>query len=237
MPKLDVTRAARIKGPATEILAMKGPGFVWTRPAPAFVRDTFSGRADASNLLAHSGEIGATWTRHPVAPSTNLLMAADGAVFPGSASAVALYLASAVAPAVNALVSLDVVAKTVPVGSESLAIGVLGRANATAATFYMARINYGGSGPYAVQLFRSVNGTLTQLGSSITTTWAAGQTRRIGLRMIGTQIAALLDDTVLITVTDTNIATAGRVGLRTFSATAYTPTTGWQATRLEAVAL
>lgn len=43
MPKLDLTRALRIKSAAGELQALKGPGFAWTRPAPppagvAFVR-------------------------------------------------------------------------------------------------------------------------------------------------------------------------------------------------------
>ncbi|ARJ70076.1 hypothetical protein B0A89_10970 [Paracoccus contaminans] len=32
MPKLDLTRAKRIKGPMGEIRALKGPGYAWTRP-------------------------------------------------------------------------------------------------------------------------------------------------------------------------------------------------------------
>lgn len=31
MPKLDLTRAARIKGPGGEILRLRGAGFTWTR--------------------------------------------------------------------------------------------------------------------------------------------------------------------------------------------------------------
>lgn len=33
MPKLDLTRAARIKGQGGEILQLRGPGFSWARPS------------------------------------------------------------------------------------------------------------------------------------------------------------------------------------------------------------
>lgn len=51
MPKLDLTVARQIKGPWSETLALKGPGYVWAKPAtgPAWVYPVFRDSGVAVN--------------------------------------------------------------------------------------------------------------------------------------------------------------------------------------------
>jgi hypothetical protein len=92
-------------------------------------------------------------------------------------------------------------------------IGVCGRVNTTAATFYMARYNSTAS---AWQLFRSVNNIFTQMGASYSDTFTVGQTRNVRLEMIGPSIGLYKDSELasIIGATDANIAAAGKSGFR-----------------------
>ena len=73
MPKLDLTRAVRIKGQGGEIARLRGPGFVWARPvAPGWAITPGDGGAmiasspgfvGAWNITATDG--GATITTSP----------------------------------------------------------------------------------------------------------------------------------------------------------------------------
>jgi fibronectin-binding autotransporter adhesin len=88
----------------------------------------------------------------------------------------------------------------------STSVGVIARYTDTN-NFYLARSN--GSGQLG--LFSFVGGVATQLGSTPGTTFTNGQ--RIGIRVEGSTISLLVDNTVLVSETNTN-HTSGKIGLR-----------------------
>lgn len=89
--------------------------------------------------------------------------------------------------------------------------GVVARCITSARTFYMARLVTG----TGWQLFKIINGTGTQLGSSVAQTVAAGSSYAVELRVNGTTIALykLGETTPIISVTDTSISVAGYPGI------------------------
>jgi lysophospholipase L1-like esterase len=88
-------------------------------------------------------------------------------------------------------------------------VGIIGRADAAANTFYFFRYKSGNW-----QLFKEVAGTATQLGTSQPDTWTSG-TRTPRLTMTGTSITAAVGGTsISFTVTDSAITAAGHAGVR-----------------------
>lgn len=94
--------------------------------------------------------------------------------------------------------------------------GVCGRISTSTNTFYLARWNEGESG---WQLYKFVNGTATQLGSTVTDTFTAGSSHNITLEMdAAAQTVKLFkkgESTAAITASsETSITDAGKSGLR-----------------------
>lgn len=89
--------------------------------------------------------------------------------------------------------------------------GVIGRASDAARTFYMARIYNIAASTSNVQLFKAVAGTFTQLGSNYSI--SSSGTYTIRLDMSGSTIRALVNGVERISVTDTSITAAGKIGL------------------------
>lgn len=88
--------------------------------------------------------------------------------------------------------------------------GVIGRASDAARTFYMARIYNIAASTSNVQLFKAVAGTFTQLGSNYAV--SSSGTYTIRLDMSGSTIRALVNGVERISVTDTSITAAGKIG-------------------------
>lgn len=71
-----------------------------------------------------------------------------------------------------------------------------------------------GSSPSSnLRLFKRVSGTYTQLGSA-NITWPRGTQKTIRLQFSGSSIKALVDGVEVISVTDTGVPGAGRIGVR-----------------------
>ena len=119
-------------------------------------------------------------------------------------------------------VSADLFVKSLaPVNS----VGVAGRASATVATLYHAR--YGGGATAKWQLYKIVSGTFTLLGDSAQT--VADETAyNIKLDMSGTAIKLFKENegTAVVSVTDSAITAAGFAGIRSFTGTAISDSTG-----------
>lgn len=168
----------------------------------SFVVDTFT-NTNISDLASHTGETGATWTEHPTA-STTIQIASNRAAPNGSNG---VYTASGAPTAADYDVSADVyVASTT-----SAASGVIGRADATAATWYHARYN-GATGNW--ELYKYVSGTTTLLGS-YSQTLTVGNSYNVKLSMRGTSLTVYVDGVARITTTDSAITAAGKAGMRT----------------------
>jgi hypothetical protein len=178
-----------------------------------FVKDTFSGAVAGSNLTAHTGEIGATWTNHASSPTSSILVSSTGTIYGTTLGAANLYYASGVPASADYSVFADVVVKSL-----INAASVCGRVNTGALTYYLAILD--GSN---ISLYKRVAGTFTLLATT-TAALSSGSTYRLGLHMSGTVIKATLNGVVYLAAGDAAIAAAGRAGVQLDSTS--TDTTG-----------
>lgn len=188
----------------------------------AFASDLFNGTVNTS-LLSHTADTGGSWTGHsslPNSTSNPVKLDGVGGLMNPNASAIStlLYYNAATPTTPDYSVKGKINIKTVVADEQ---IGVCGRLSTSALTFYVARYN---TNVNAVQLYKSIAGTLTLLGS-YSATWAAGETHDIELKMVGSTISVLVDGVERISVTDNSITTAGKAGIRMYNTTAATPTT------------
>ena len=171
----------------------------------AFVFDTFTG-ANGTLLSAHTGETGATWTRHPsyagstMSIQTNRIkedVGSNGCYYASGTPVGADYTVSASLYCVDA--------------TSSNTFGVVGRLATAANTFYHGR--YGGAAN-GWQLYKWVAGVATQLGSNSAATLTNTTSYDVTLKMVGTTISLIVDGVVKVSVTDNAIAAAGLAGVR-----------------------
>lgn len=104
-------------------------------------------------------------------------------------------------------------------------VGIIGRASSSARTFYLARIYNISSTTANVQPWKAVAGAFTQLGSNYAI--SSSGTYNIRLSMAGTAIKVFVDDVERISVTDSSVTAAGRIGVYTSTDTqTHSDTTG-----------
>jgi hypothetical protein len=183
------------------------------------VRDTFTG-ADGTLLSAHAGELGAAWTLHP--SYTGTLQLAGNRLRATSTTATAYY-----ASGVPSGAEYDVTATITRLSGSVNSIGILGRMDTAANTFYMARYS-----PSAWQLFKFVNGVSTQLGSAVSDSFP--DTRTVTLEIRDAAKKLFVDGVERISSPDNVITAAGRVGVRDSPSVAPTDSTGFHLDNLVA---
>jgi hypothetical protein len=173
------------------------------------VRDTFT---DASGTLlsSHVGETGAKWTKHPSYSGNAYISNANRE----RGNALSLYYASGVPASADYDVQADFV------GAQSLAnrVGIAGRINTSADTYY--RVSYSvPNSAYELQLVNA--GTATLLQSANPAYWGSnfdnGQTHNVKLQMRGSSLKVFVDGAERISVTNSTITAAGRAGVYTGS--------------------
>jgi hypothetical protein len=168
----------------------------------AFATDSFTGAA-GTPLSAHTSDSGSTWSLHPSFSGATVLSGA-GRVRSNTASP-SVYIDSAGPTAADYDISADVV----PVGAYSTqTAGVVGRLDFSSCSFYGARYNCALD---SWELYRVASGTYTALGTAGSPVLST--TRRLTLRMAGSQITVLVDGAAVITKTDSVLGAPGRPGL------------------------
>lgn len=131
-----------------------------------------------------------------------------------------LYYHSGTPPSADYIVEADVyINSTDFITSRGQGSGVCARVSTSANTFYTARYGVTATGTVVLNLYKFVAGTPTQLGSNVSTGYSAGQTKHVKLKVTGTTIEAFMDGsaTADISVTDSAISDAGRVGIRIYT--------------------
>jgi hypothetical protein len=181
-----------------------------------FVRETFTD-ADDTLLQSHTGELGATWTKHPsytgdTAITSNRARAGSGTTY-------AVYYSSGTTPGADYDVLGDFRVVTATAGSAFDEVGLMGRMDTTADTYYAAYHVPGNTDEW--WLYKGVAGVFTQLGTyaqalSASTTYAGK------LEMRGSAIKFYVDGVERISVTDSAITAAGKAGLQTVDTSATT---------------
>lgn len=185
-----------------------------------FVNDTFTA-ADGTNLSAHTGETGATWTAN-----TSNAVVASGRVRP-----TATLFNSLTASGTPASADYDVEADVYYAGAAAGggAAGVTGRASGK--TYYMARYDTTGWQLYYV----SNESTFTQIGSTFTQALTVGQSYRLKLEMRGTAIKLYVDGVERCSGTNGTLTAAGKAGVHFYaSASSVSDSAGWHLDNFEA---
>lgn len=188
----------------------------------ARVNDTFTD-SDSTEITAHVGEGGLTWSYHPVSLDTAFILSnkllSDND--PVAAFATIAY-SSWIPPSPDYEVSADVVSPDLGVTDTAASTGITGRTDTTAETYYALRWRQSLT---RWELLRVVGGTGAVIASSTASPPSANVAFNLRLNMRGPLIEGWVGGVLLLQTTDTNITTAGRAGVR--MAHASTATTGW----------
>jgi hypothetical protein len=179
-----------------------------------FASDAFTNTA-ATLLQDHS----ANWTKH--SSYTGNAQITDANRLRQSTSTTATYYHSGTPASADYSVTANLWVKGF--GTTNNSIGVIGRVDTATDTHYwtrVVRITSGGS--TRIQLWKVVNGTLTQLGGNVDQTWNDEEAHTLTLDMSGTTIRALVDGAQTHSSTDSAISAAGKAGIKAGAASSDT---------------
>lgn len=199
-----ITLTDRSTGETTTITVATG--------STPFLKDTFTGTA-GTNLEAHTGETGATWTKDGTFSAGQFVISDANRVRNNTAGVAVADRASGTPGSANYTVSAKIRPASVPVGPY---IGPLARADGTG-HFYASVIDNTG-------LTLMAFGSGTVIGSYAFSP-VAGTNYLVALKVSGTTITVFLDGVQRISVTDSTLAAASKPGLLAFDAS--TNTTGF----------
>jgi hypothetical protein len=197
-------------------LPLLGAGKGSPGAAAPFVSDSFT---DTNGVLltAHTGEVGATWTKQ-TGFADNLTIGTGNVLFGSGAANFAAHYASGVPPTADYTITGTVIYKSILAGSIAF---LQARQSTTADTSYKVLLDN-----TTLTIQRAVAGTVVVLGSPYTFTGGevpgVGQTRTFGIQVQGTAVKAFYDGAEKISVTDGNVTAAGRVLVRLRNSTATT---------------
>lgn len=147
-----------------------------------FVSDTFTD-TNGTNLTAHTGETGATWTRHGFSQDTTVPTISSNllAINEGTANRT-VYYASGTPAGADYTVAVDYTISGSGVEANEI-FGPLGRVNTGANTMYAALVMQSAGG---ARLYRFAAGTGTIIVAAVPFTITASETYRITLDVSGT---------------------------------------------------
>jgi len=192
-----------------------------------FLVDSFTDTTGTA-ITAHTPETGGAWVLQTgYAPTNPLTISSTGTAY--ARDGLDVYRNTAAPASADYYVECVLVWKST---KSDDAMGVMGRADAAANTLYWARFSASAGG---YQLFKTVAGTNTQLGTTQTATFTSGS-HTVRLTMLGSTISMSVDGTTLVSVTDTAITAAGFAGVRCSPTVAQSDTTGIQMTSILASA-
>ena len=189
--------------------------------ASYFVFDTFSD-VDGRGITGHSGERGAKWAPQPGVTNGGSTIHAGAVVNNGTG----VYQAFAEPPSADYTVTGKFLCRS---GLTGDSVAVAARMSTSENTLYWAGYSRANGG---FRLFKTVAGTPTQLGSTYTMAVNVGQEFTVALQVSGSTIKMFVDGVERVSVTDSAIAAAGRVGMR--NSIVQSPTTGCHLTELSA---
>jgi concanavalin A-like lectin/glucanase superfamily protein len=191
-----------------------------------FLWESFTG-ANGTTLTSHTGEIGATWTKHPTSGAGSIAIDANRAHQTSSTNS--FYYASG-SPATA---DYDVEGRLRQVSDAGL-MGVTGRMDTSASTMYQF---YYDAANNLWGINKWINGVNTSLGTW-SETLANGDERSFRLQMRGSSIKGFVDGVERISATDSAISAAGKAGVRGNTASSTTGVhldwiIGWEPTSVQ----
>jgi hypothetical protein len=172
--------------------------------------DAFTGTS-GTLLTAHKSNDGGTWTKHPSYSTGDARLNGSGQLTSNTSSYRGVFLHSFAPVSADYTVSADIVYSS---ASSSSNAGVCARWSNSANTGYYAHVDGNDASTVRVRLYKIVAGTETQLSSTFTASWSVGQTKRLSLRALGSQVSVLVDGSLAVgPVTDTSISSPGQAGV------------------------
>lgn len=184
---------------------------IFTGGTPTYaVLDRFFG-ATGTDLLGHTGETGASWTKHPASVAGIGFVLTNGNRLRANQTGENIYLASGQASTPNYIITTDYYMASTT-GAD---FGVVGRVDPSAQTYYLARIHPSGS--TIVELYKCISGTYTLLQST-NISLTAGQTYKFEFKMDGRQMTINVNGRTYIDLEDGSIQTGTLSGVRAAAA-------------------
>jgi hypothetical protein len=169
-----------------------------------FVNDTFTD-TDSTNLDSHTGETGATWTRHGSSAAGSFLILGNRTTSNGGSNKIAY------SSGTGATAEYDVTGVFSWASTTKTCDSITGRHDTAADTFYMLRISAAGD----LELHKRIASTFTLLS-----TWATGVTpaasdiHTLKLEIRDAAKKGYYDGTVQVTTSDNAITAINKVGVR-----------------------
>jgi hypothetical protein len=194
-----------------------------------FVVDSFTDVA-GTQLTAHSGEKGATWTNWSRAGGSGEITDANR-VRAGTVDLHAVVTASGTPPGADYEVAGEFYVASL---TEPTLIGLLGRRDDASDSEYLGWHNTA-TGQWGIS--RRLGGTGTDLGATAARPLAVGRTYQAVLRLRGSVIVLAVDGTELVTARDDAITAAGAAGVRIAQRTRAGNSAGIHLDGLRAVSL
>ncbi len=124
---------------------------------------------------------------------------------------------AAVARAAHSLAGNDQYAEIVAYATANSSSGLgpmVRKAASSTLTFYLLWLSYGGSS-FEATIYKVISGAFTALGSTVTVTFADGDTLRVEAN--GTTIRGLINGAEVISRTDSGIASGAQTGIRFYN--------------------
>lgn len=166
--------------------------------------DTFTA-SNWKDLHLRTGELGATWTRHPTTASSRWYIFGNR-VHCGVAGNM---YASGVPASADYTVESDLIVYTTVTSPANLNLGIAGRMSTSADTYYAMYYQAG-----ELVLMKRVAGVTTSLDVWTSTLTGGGTVYSWALEMIGDQIKGYVNDVERVSATDSSITAVGRAGVR-----------------------
>lgn len=176
--------------------------------ATVFVNDTFTDTA-GTTLVSHAGEMGATWTHHPVTAGTAQIDSAGRlrSTFSDNFD----YYASGIPASADYDVEWDVHVNTVP--SVFTLVAAFARFDVNSGVHY--EVWYDSNGLWSLYRYTSISSGV--IISSWQGTITAGSTYHAKFSLRGSSLTLYVDGTQRIAATNSVITVAGSVGLEMFN--------------------
>jgi hypothetical protein len=185
------------------IVMMGGDGTSAVAP-PSVLSDNFTD-TNGTDLSAHTSDSGHTWIKHGSHASTILIN--NNRTYTGTSNW-GLYYSSDVPSSADYTVKANIYIYTEADYGGSPA----GRISTSADTYYFVLVQARSGGDY-VGLYKTIDGVMTEIGSTTSFAMSSGNVYEIKLVMVGSSIKVFCGGTEKISVTDTSITGAGRPGV------------------------
>jgi hypothetical protein len=208
---ISVTGSPVLTNPASINYAITGTS------STTFLSDTFTDTTN-TNLAFHTGEIGAIWTMHPSYPLSAAVIDSSGklrSTLPPTGNNSTVFYSSSNPISADYTLDWDIKVNSIP-GSLSV-VAPTARSSTSQSTFYA--VWYSDTGLWSLYKYINTTTAGVLLGS-----WqgsiVAGTTYHGKLSLNGTSLAVSVDGTQRISVTDSAISSAGKVGVLLYNTAA-----------------